>query len=670
MSKILNVGSAVLLLLLSVTASLPTIAAQEGAETANHSNSLGMRFARVPITGGPTDGLVVYFSIWETRAKDVEVFVAATGQDWKATRAQLPGDHPAAALSWKQAKLFCRWLTERERGLGKISSKDLYRLPSDHEWSCAAGIGKKEDPQADPISKNRKVVGYPWGNYFPPGKKDGNYKWNVDDGFDSTAPVGSFAANAFGLHDIGGNLMELCEDFFPKPGDSVTYCVVRDAPFAFGNPAKPREKDGLLFTSHRSWQDISKEHGWKGFRVVFEPGGADRIGEEKLPPSITAKRVGNGKVAVRKNLTKVNGLLVLALGGTKHAGKASPMTLTSIGSDSPRRASLSFNQKVGSTMETALGEVAKFIEVRHGGWPKGREMEISFENKYNPKDGPSAAVACALLLESAFTGAAMDPEFAVTGDMNSDGSVQPIGGVEAKLRGAENLECDVVAIPAKNAMAISDQVLMDGFEQILEIQVFTISDFEEALGLARQNKREDLQQALQEFETIQNVFRQNPSRFNGFLRHPTMIAKLEGILAVAPHHLSAGILLAIAQGRAPDTLSLHGSFSFIDRNTFQILSVIDESGKVSDTVKLDDDQLAATLSTLRRNKLKLDKRTWDWVQHLLDFGKLLREMQNNRPSSVSNFNKLVRSINDKGAIVRKSREDLLSTPEVVEDLLE
>ena len=36
----------------------------------------------------------------------------------------------------------------------------------------------------------------------------------IDDGFEQTAPVGSFLQNPWGLHDVIGNVMEWCEDIF------------------------------------------------------------------------------------------------------------------------------------------------------------------------------------------------------------------------------------------------------------------------------------------------------------------------------------------------------------------------------------------------------------------------------------------------------------------------
>tara|TARA_R110000850_G_scaffold7548_12_gene27400 strand:- start:964 stop:2703 length:1740 start_codon:yes stop_codon:yes gene_type:complete len=386
------------------------------------------------------------------------------------------------------------------------------------------------------------------------------------------------------------------------------------------------------------------------------------------PPNPEVSAPPDAPPSIRRNQTMVNGLLVMAV-GSGQAGSASPMTLIALPSEPEKPASISFNQEVGSSMQTALEEVTKFITLRYDAWPKGRDLEISFENKYNPKDGPSAAVACALLLESAISGNELDPGFAVTGDMNADGSVQPIGGVEAKVRGATNRDCTHIAVPFKNVTAIYDTVLMNGVKPVMDIQVFSISDFEEAYAIALAHKSEAVRQAIDDFASIQTLYLNRTGSFTTTLKHPKVIEKLSSIVEAAPNHVSASLLLAYSQGRGPKTLSLHGSFSFIDQNTYQIVNVI-KGGKVSELESFDEDQVAEAISLLRRSKLKLDKRTWQWADSLLRWGELMREYQTNRPKAISNVNKLVREINTAGNSARAERTSLLENPEVMEELLE
>ncbi|NRB73298.1 MAG: hypothetical protein HRU46_02970 [Verrucomicrobiales bacterium] len=373
-------------------------------------------------------------------------------------------------------------------------------------------------------------------------------------------------------------------------------------------------------------------------------------------------------IELKANQAKVNGLLVMDTGAGE-AGSASTMSMIALPDDPSKPAMLQFNQEVGPSMQTALGEVVKFIELQHDGWPRGRKMEISFENKYNPKDGPSAAVACALLLESLIIGEALDPGFAVTGDMNADGSVQPIGGVEAKIRGATKDDCTHIAIPKNNITALYDTVLMDGIAPIMKIQAFSIATFEEALALARSEKPLSVEVALNEFSAIQDLYRKNPSGFAQTIRHPQVVEKLTKVIEASPNHISASLLLAYATGQGPKSLSLHGSFSFIDENAYQIVGVI-KDGEVDELGDFEQDQVADAVALLRRNKLKLDKRTWHWADSLMRWGEQMREYQTNRPKAINNLNKLIDSINAAGREAREQREQLLEDPEIMEELLE
>lgn len=409
-----------------------------------------------------------------------------------------------------------------------------------------------------------------------------------------------------------------------------------------------------------------------------EPGAPDAKKPEPGKPP-TGKTMSSGRITgnqhasdipLKRSQTRVNGLLVLDLGNTEHAGAASPMTLSALRGEPSTPSTIQFNQEVGPMMSKALEEVVKFIELRHDAWPKGRNMEISFENKYNPKDGPSAAVACALLLESSIMGHVLDSGFAVTGDMNADGSVQPVGGIDAKIRGADLRNCTHVAIPVQNETSVYDTVVMEGLGPVSEIQVFTISDFAEADKLAREERAPELQESMTSFEKIAGLYRKAPNGFARTITHPKVIALLEEILEASPNHLSAQILLEHARGQGKSTLSLHGSTEFIEKNAYSITDVIDNKGQVSQIHGLSSNRVVEAISLLRRSRDRLDQRTWNWANGLINFGTLLNTLQTNPPNTVKVKNRLIDEINAAGEAVRAERVRLFQNPEVMEELLQ
>ena len=199
--------------------------------TSRWTNSLGMVFVPVPHTQ-------VSFSIWETRVKDFAAFAASRpkldGTNWNRafyhgiTPVSAGPDFPVVNVSWNDAQAFCVWLTDTGRAAGNISAKQTYRLPTDAEWSWAVGIGGRET-DATPKARSAKQENiFPWGTQFPPPPGAGNFadqaalnyftNWphieNYNDGFVTTAPVGSFAPNVLGIYDLAGNALEWCDDFY------------------------------------------------------------------------------------------------------------------------------------------------------------------------------------------------------------------------------------------------------------------------------------------------------------------------------------------------------------------------------------------------------------------------------------------------------------------------
>jgi formylglycine-generating enzyme required for sulfatase activity len=95
-------------------------------------------------------------------------------------------EHPVVCVSRPDVEAFCRWLSNKE--------KKRYRLPTEAEWeyACRAGTTTAYHTGA---GLNDKAA-------------------NISVTFGKTATVGSYPANAFGLHDMHGNAAEWCADWY------------------------------------------------------------------------------------------------------------------------------------------------------------------------------------------------------------------------------------------------------------------------------------------------------------------------------------------------------------------------------------------------------------------------------------------------------------------------
>jgi formylglycine-generating enzyme required for sulfatase activity len=171
------------------------------------------------------------------------------GANWRSPGFSQNDNHPVVCVSWNDAMAYAKWLSQQT---GK-----QYSLPSEAQWEYAARAGTETK--------------YWWGNNIGKNRANCNgcgSRWDKK----STAPVGSFAPNSFGLYDTVGNVWEWCADPWHNnykgaptdgqvwSGGDESYRVLRGG--SWNNlPRSAR-------TAFRNWDSSDVRNDIFGFRVV------------------------------------------------------------------------------------------------------------------------------------------------------------------------------------------------------------------------------------------------------------------------------------------------------------------------------------------------------------------------------------------------------------------
>jgi len=271
---------------------------------------------------------------------------------------------------------------------------------------------------------------------------------------------------------------------------------------------------------------------------------------------------GDPDARFEKSLATIHALLVRPLNSGGHAAQAMKLSATAIRGRADGRIGFRFNQPVGNDMRMAMSEVIRAMQVKHGALPANMEVEFGFADKWGGKDGPSAAVATALLIESLLRGFEIPKSVAVTGDLNANQNVQPVGGVPDEIRGAMKANCTMIGVPAGNEADLNDMVVEENLRRFLTAKIFTMGNLEDALILVDAGGRTDSQKtALAEFEAIQKDLASGGAKA---LYAKAMQARLAGVLEAIPNLYSAKILLAASRRSMPTRYSLAGTLVRID----------------------------------------------------------------------------------------------------------
>jgi formylglycine-generating enzyme required for sulfatase activity len=187
---------------------------------------------------------------YEVTFAEYDQFVQATGREEPSDQGWGRDNRPVINVSWNDATAYTEWLSEQ--------TGQTYRLPTEAEWEYAARAGSDTK--------------YWWGNDIGFNKANCRKSYCGDD-FEYTAPVGSFAANAFGLYDTVGNVWEwTCSEYENRYKGKEKHCLSKNrannrGPFVLRGGSWDGSAGGARSTD-RSRGSRTNRNGFRGFRLA------------------------------------------------------------------------------------------------------------------------------------------------------------------------------------------------------------------------------------------------------------------------------------------------------------------------------------------------------------------------------------------------------------------
>ena len=199
-------------------------------------------------TGQGTDGSCWIFENGE--------WILQEGSGWRNPGFSQGDSHPVVCVSWENARSYAEWLSRK--------TGEPYRLPSEAEWEYAARADTADRFHIGP-AMSTELANFD-GEHAPRSGRGSAQRRR-------TVSVGSFPANAYGLHDMNGNVWEWVEDCLHKnyrgaPADGSAWLADGDCSRRILRGGAWDSEQRFLRSAARAWSSTDNRSITIGFRVA------------------------------------------------------------------------------------------------------------------------------------------------------------------------------------------------------------------------------------------------------------------------------------------------------------------------------------------------------------------------------------------------------------------
>jgi len=356
-----------------------------------------------------------------------------------------------------------------------------------------------------------------------------------------------------------------------------------------------------------------------------------------------APREESVHITERPAIPPVEGMPDLSIdtGGTIRSTQIVRPTLLGFGTPTPRDGS------------QELREVSQFMTARHADWPTEQRILFSSSIEGFREDGLSGGLGWALIAESIKTGEVIPENVAAVGNLDAEGNVLPVYGMQSRLESLARRGIEIAIIPRASAPALIDLAVDGQLGLLQQMQVIAVEDFDQAWHTTLLKQGSDLERSILLFE-------------EAFQLQQADAAEMQNIGTLNPNHASAYVCYLAFTGQLPNLYTLQGSWERLRAIRKPFDRLLSGSGSYLPRSMPDSGTIKTTIWDLQKLRKQLDPQLHPYHDALEEFIEVLMTISpDDRYGSSAQSNRNQQEYTRTHRQVKAAESQMLQTPGLV-----